>query len=92
MPKYRVQSGDLDEVVDTPYDAEPTILFVMAMANAKKTPKSLGVLAEITGGEYKRGSEIYVSCEKMLRGMGKMTPNEQVSGARSVPLDAPVGR
>lgn len=75
MPKYRVQSGDMDEVVETPYDAEPTILFVMAMTKAKKNPKSLGALAEITGGEYKSGNEIYVSCTKMLQGMGMMTPN-----------------
>lgn len=82
MPKYRVQSGDLDEVVETPHDAEPTILFVMAMTNAKKKPKSLGVLAEITGGEYKRGSEIYVSCQKMLQCMGQMTPNLEGKGRK----------
>lgn len=80
MPKYRVQSGALNHVVETPYPAKPHAIAVMAFI-AEPRANNLGELTEIRGGEYKGDNTIYVSTAKVLEDMGMMEPaNAEVRG------------
>ena len=74
MPKYRVQSGALNHVIETPYPATPQAIAVMAFL-AEPRANNLGQLTEIRGGEYKGDNTIYVSTAKVLEDMGMMEPS-----------------
>ena len=74
MPKYRVQSGTLNQVVETPYPAQPQAIAVMAFL-AEPRANNLGQLTEIRGGQYKGDDTIYVSTSKVLEDMGMMKPS-----------------
>lgn len=81
MPKYRVKSGALNHVVETPYPAMPREIAAMAFL-AQPRANKLGHLTEISGGQYKGDDTIYVSTAKVLEDMGMMEPSTaSVSGA-----------
>jgi len=86
MPKYRVQSGALNHVVETPYPAQPQAIAVMAFL-AKPRANNLGQLTEIRGGEYTGDNITYVLTEKVLSDMGMMEPsNVEFSGQAALSL------
>ena len=74
MPKYRVQSGELNHVVETPYPAQPQAIAVMAFL-AEPRANNLGQLTEIRGGEYTGDNTTYVLTERVLSDMGMMEPS-----------------
>ncbi len=74
MPKYRVQSGSLNQVVETPYPAKPHAIATMAFL-VQPRANNLGQLTEIRGGEYEGENTIYVMTEKVLADMGMMEPS-----------------
>ncbi len=81
MPKYRVQSGALNRVVETPYPATPQEIAVMAFL-AEPRANNLGQLTEIHGGEYNGDNTIYVLTAKVLEDMGMLEPsNAELTGA-----------
>ena len=71
MPTYRVKSGDMDERVKVPYAATPPAIFFMALRQMMDRPvKSLGSLAEITGGQYTGDDAVYSATDALMADAG----------------------
>lgn len=71
MPEYRVESGALDTVIETPFPAKPQAIATMAFC-AHPTVEPLGLLTKISGGEFEGQQAIYVGTASVLADMGKM--------------------
>ncbi len=79
MPTYRVRCGDLDERVKTTYPAEPMAVAIMAFSKGKPA-KRLGQLLEIKGGEYVGEKTLYIAPEMVLRAIGALESNAEITG------------
>ena len=72
MPRYRVQSGDMDVELDTPAEAQAYELVVAALWLCRSKGPSLGMIAEVSGGQYLGDDISYCSVPCALEAMGLM--------------------
>lgn len=76
MIEYRVVSGDLDEVVRTPYEATANAIVFRALCQMLDEPVvCLGTLIEISGGQFVGDSVTYMSAERVMRDAGLLKPD-----------------
>ena len=69
MPTYRIRCGDMDHKIKTPYPADASVLACIALNECR--PKQVGILIEISGGEYRGRDKTYVSTEKTIQLIGR---------------------
>lgn len=83
MPTYRINSGNVQLRIVTPYVAEASALAVYALAmvllehdsdeaHAAEGGPQLGRLLEVKGGQYRKGHQVYFGTEPLLRSLGLM--------------------
>ena len=75
MITYRVSSGDMNVTVETVYEAIAQQIAAIAidrMVHKKKAPKKLGLLIEVSGGQYSGDHAMYFSSENILKSIGRM--------------------
>lgn len=83
MPTYRINSGNLQMRIITPYPAEASALALYALTKAVLEHGSdevhaadgglkLGRLLEVKGGQYRKGHQVYFGTEQLLRSLGLM--------------------
>lgn len=68
MPTYRVQSGDMDETVETSLEATAKALAIVALDRCG--PESLAHLIGVSGGQFTGDNETYLSTERVCAEMG----------------------
>ena len=69
VKKYRVESGDMKVVVLAGEDATPKEIAMLALE--RSTPKTLGILIEISGGKYTGDQVSYVLSENICKLLGR---------------------
>ena len=81
MIKYKVKSGSMSHTIETPYPADALTIAALALHEARKKDKSrtLGVLLEVSGGQYVGDALTYVLTEQVCRKIGRMAPEESTT-------------
>ena len=88
MPTYRINSGNVQQRIVTPYLAEASALAVYALAmgllehdsdeaHAAEGGPQLGRLLEVKGGQYRNGRQVYFGTAQLLRALGRMDGADQ---------------
>ena len=75
MIEYRVVSGDMDEVVATPYQATAEAIVFRALGQMLDEPiVCFGTLIEISGGQFVGDNVTYMAADRVMRDAGLLKP------------------
>lgn len=75
MPKYRVTSAEMDEVIETPYRAD--VGFLVYTALERSNAKSLGAIIKIHGGQFRGEDTMYFPTPTALMNMGRISEKQR---------------
>lgn len=71
--KYTITSGQMRQVIETPFHADAKSLVAMALQAMRQKPAiALGILMSVRGGQYVGDDEVYFSTERALADCGLM--------------------